>query len=249
MGDVHGTPAASGGTLGAACRAFLNRDDLDPGTLRSYGQTLRRLCRSLGEHLPLAALTPAEVARVFATSWGTAAPRTWNRHRSAVRSFAAWAALDDVAAGLDRRPEDRTRTPSLGPAQLQTLLDDPAPALRERTLWWLLHESAAAVSTVLALNVEDLDLRGRRARAHGGWVTWRAGTARLLAHLVEGRGSGPVFLAGRRPGPARGAAEADLCPETGRRRLSYERAEYLFKQATKPLDPAGDGYTLRRLKP
>jgi hypothetical protein len=42
---------------------------------------------------------------------------------------------------------------------------------------------------------------------------------------------------------------ADLCPETGRRRLSYERAEYLFKQATKPLDPAGNGYTLRQLKP
>lgn len=43
--------------------------------------------------------------------------------------------------------------------------------------------------------------------------------------------------------------EADLCPETGRRRLSYERAEYLFKQATKSLDPTGNGYTLRQLKP
>jgi hypothetical protein len=43
--------------------------------------------------------------------------------------------------------------------------------------------------------------------------------------------------------------EADLRPETGRRRLSYERAEYLFKQATKSLDPTGNGYTLRGLKP
>jgi hypothetical protein len=42
---------------------------------------------------------------------------------------------------------------------------------------------------------------------------------------------------------------ADLGPETGRGRLSYERAEYLFKQATRPLDPAGEGFTLRQLKP
>jgi hypothetical protein len=42
---------------------------------------------------------------------------------------------------------------------------------------------------------------------------------------------------------------ADLCPETGRRRLSYERAEYLFKQATRSLRPEGDGYTLRQLRP
>ncbi|MFJ6216878.1 hypothetical protein ACIQGZ_26640 [Streptomyces sp. NPDC092296] len=48
-----------------------------------------------------------------------------------------------------------------------------------------------------------------------------------------------------RPGPYAGAA--DLCPDTGRSRLSYERAEYLFKQATKVLDPAGSGYTLRQL--
>ncbi|SDQ69912.1 RNA polymerase sigma factor [Thermostaphylospora chromogena] len=48
---------------------------------------------------------------------------------------------------------------------------------------------------------------------------------------------------------ARAPAPADLCPHTGRRRLSYERAEYLFKQATRHLDPAGNGYTLRQLKP
>jgi hypothetical protein len=57
-----------------------------------------------------------------------------------------------------------------------------------------------------------------------------------------------LFLADRRPGPARTPVAADLCPETGRRRLSYERAEYLFKQATRSLDPAGNGYTLRQLK-
>lgn len=40
-----------------------------------------------------------------------------------------------------------------------------------------------------------------------------------------------------------------MCPETGRSRLSYERAEYLFKRAIAALDPTGDGYALRQLKP
>jgi hypothetical protein len=71
-------------------------------------------------------------------------------------------------------------------------------------------------------------------------VSWRAETARLLPELLAGRTRGPVFLADRRPGPGRRPAPADLCPMTGRGRLSYERAEYLFKQAT--------GGTLRMLK-
>ena len=86
------------------------------------------------------------------------------------------------------------------------------------------------------------------ARVGGAWVGWRAGTARLLPELVAGRRRGPLFLADRRPAPARAAAPADLCPETGRRRLSYERAEYLFKRTTRPLDPTGHGYTLRQLR-
>ncbi|MFC7593248.1 site-specific integrase [Nonomuraea antimicrobica] len=236
-------------TLAQAARDFLARDDLDAGTVRSYGQTLGRLCRSLGGHLPLTALTADQVTQVFATTWGGAASATWNRHRAAVRSFGAWAALDDLAAGLDRRGETRPRTETISADRLDALWQRPGLPLRERTLWRLLHESAAGVSTVLSLNVEDLDLDDRRARVGGTWVSWRSETARLLPRLVAGRTRGPVFLADRRPGPARTPAPADLCPETGRRRLSYERAQYLFKQATKSLDPAGDGYTLRQLKP
>jgi integrase len=239
---------ASAATLGAAAQDFLARDDLDNDTIRSYGQTLRRLCRTLGEQTPLATLTAEQVARVFATAWGKAAAKTWNRHRSAARSFGAWAGSDDLAAGLDRRAETRPPTPTIGLPQLAALWDGPDLALRERTLWRLLHESAAGVSAVLSLNVEDLDLDDRRGRAGGTWVSWRAETARLLPDLVAGRTSGPLFLADRRPGPARTPVAADLCPETGRRRLSYERAEYLFKQATRSLDPAGNGYTLRQLK-
>jgi RNA polymerase sigma factor (sigma-70 family) len=247
--DEIAVTGQSGVTLAEAARDFLGRDYLDAATIRSYGQTLRRLCRTLGDQMPLASLTADQVARVFATAWGAAAAKTWNRHRSAVRSFSAWASLEDLAARLDRRAEPRPRTATIGPAQLDALWSCPDLPLRERTLWRLLHESAAGVTAVLSLNVENLDLEDRRARAGDTWVSWRSETARLLSHLVAGRTRGPLFLADRRPGPSRMPTEADLCPETGRRRLSYERAEYLFKQATKPVDPAGNGYTLRQLKP
>ncbi|ONI83026.1 RNA polymerase subunit sigma [Actinosynnema sp. ALI-1.44] len=237
----------SGPTLGEAAREFLERSDLDTATLRSYGQTVRRLCRALGEQLPLASLTADQVARVFAAAWPGAAARTWNRHRSAIRSFAAWASVPDLDSGLDRRAEPPARQDALDPLRLDLVWSLDA-ALRERTLWRLLHESGAAVTTVLSLNVEDIDVEDRRARAGDTWVTWRSETAKLLVRLTDGRARGPVFLADRRPVPARMPAPQDICPETGRGRLSYPRAEYLFKQATRALDPAGNGYTLTQLR-
>jgi RNA polymerase sigma factor (sigma-70 family) len=233
-------------TLAQATEDFLARDDLNPATKRSYAQTLRRLCLALGDTRPLASLTAEDVTGVFQVSWGDAAARTWNRHRSAVRSFGAWASLPDLVATVDRRAESPARTSGLTAAQLERLWQLDAP-LRERTLWRLLHESAAGVGAVLSLDVADLDLDDRRARTGDRWVTWRSGTARLLPALLAGRTRGPLFLADRRPGPARMREPADLCPDTGRGRLSYERAEYLFKQTTRALDPAGRGYTLRQL--
>ncbi|MFI5530609.1 hypothetical protein ACIA8O_18920 [Kitasatospora sp. NPDC051853] len=210
---------------------------------------MRRLCLALGEGLPLDGLTAAQVAGVFATAWGTAAARTWNRHRAAVRSFALWAGLPglagELATALERRAEPGPRAAgAVSPARLDALCALPGTSVRERVLWRLLHESGAGVKAVLALDVEDLDLEDRRARSGDGrrsTISWRSGTARLLPELLAGRTRGPLFLTDRRPGPARLPA-ADLCPDTGRARLSYERAEYLFKRAS-------GGLTLGRLKP
>jgi integrase len=69
----------------------------------------------------------------------------------------------------------------------------------------------------------------------------QAGSARLLPRLIAGRSHGPVFLSDRRPAPARIPAAADLCPVTGRARLSYRRAEELFKAAS-------GGWTLHQLR-
>ncbi|MBA3905223.1 MAG: RNA polymerase subunit sigma [Pseudonocardiales bacterium] len=249
-------------TLAGAARAFLSREDMNAATVRSYGQTLSRLRRDLGDDIAVSGVSAGQVAEVFTTAWGTAAAATWNRHRGAVRSFAAWiesqhGPLDDVvgdgasdvvglapadlAAEIGRRPEPRGRTRPMDRTQVEALCARTDLAVRERVLWLLLYESAASAGSALTLNVEDLDVAGMRGRVTGsGWVQWRSATAELLPHLVAGRRRGPLFLSDRRPGPGRPPAPADLCPETGRRRLSYERAEYLFKQAT--------GHTLHQLR-
>ncbi|KAA9373721.1 site-specific integrase [Microbispora cellulosiformans] len=161
---------------------------------------------------------------------------------------ADWGA--DLAAALDRRPEPRGRVRPIARPHLEDLWARPDIAPRERALWLLLYESAAPAEWALSLDVQDLDLpgmsavvRGRRRR-----IRWEAGTAALLPPLVGDRRRGPLFLTDRRPGPGRAPAAAGLCPHTGRSRLSYERAEHLFKRATRDLDPLGEGYTLHRLR-
>jgi integrase len=233
-------PDPSGGVprLAAAVAAFLARPGLNPGTARSYGQTLDRLRRELGDDLPITALSAESVAGAFAAAWSAAAPATWNRHRAALRAFTAWAGTGRLDGSLARRPAPRGRVRPLAPERVAALAARRDVALRERVLWRVLHESGAPAREVLALDVDDLDLAAARAR-HGR-VVWSPATSVLLAELVAGRVRGPVFLAERRPGPARPRPSDDLCPDTGRGRLSYPRAEYLFKRAS-------GGATLRAL--
>jgi integrase/recombinase XerD len=110
--------------------------------------------------------------------------------------------------------------------------------LRDKTLWRLLYETAARAEEILGLDAGDLELPGKRARviSKGGmteWVHWQTGAALLLPRLLASRRRGPVFLASRKP--ARAVAAADLCPVTGRARLSYRRAAELFELSTRPL--------------
>jgi integrase/recombinase XerD len=55
-----------------------------------------------------------------------------------------------------------------------------------------------------------------------------------------------VFLTDRKA-PGR-AGTADVCPLTGHGRMSYRRAEEIFTVLTRPLDPAGRGWTLHQLQ-
>ncbi len=182
---------------------------------------------------------------------GRAGPGDVERHVATLRSFSSFCCRRGwlpaaVADGLERRREPVDRTKAIPYAQLERLWRRDDIAVREKALWRLLYETAARAQEALSLNVEDVDLDNRRARVRskGGDVEWlhlQAGSARLLPRLIAGRPRGPLFLAQRRPAPARTPAGADLCPSTGRARLSYRRAEELFHAAS-------GGWTLHQLR-
>jgi integrase len=102
----------------------------------------------------------------------------------------------------------------------------------------MLYETAARAEEVLALDVDDLDLRNRRAkvRRKGGAadiIVWRTATVRLPPRYLDRRRTGPVFLTDRRSRVELPAV--DLDSDSGRARLSYRRAAECFEQATTDL--------------
>ena len=136
-----------------------------------------------------------------------------------------------------REPADHTR--AVEAARIDRIRTHRGTPLRERLLWRMLYETASRAGEVLALNVTDCDFDNRRATVtvKGGgtdWIVWGRGTALLLPRYLHGRQAGPLFLSDRRPGPARRSATSnrDLCPETGRSRLGYDRARVLIKHHT-----------------
>lgn len=251
-------PASTGGGLQQAVESFL--DGIPTATTRAaYAPTLVHLVDQAGAGTPVEQLSAEQYAAVMAR-WNGAAAATWNKHLSALVSFTTWAQRQDLlstnpARRLARRKVTRRGDRSIPQARLEALFTDDRHALRERVLWRMLYETAARAEEILSRDIGDLDPEFRRARvvSKGGaieYVHWQTGTARLLPRLLKGRTSGPVFLADRRA-PASGArapAAADIDPATGRGRLSYPRAEYLFKQATSQHDPHGQGWTLHQLR-
>jgi integrase/recombinase XerD len=205
--------------------------------------------------VPLALLDdPATSGRLrgaLAERAGRTDARTVNRELSALRSAVGWWLEagwvgTDPTAGLRHRPPNGLAAP-LGTAQVEALLRLPV-SLREHAFWRLLHDSGAGAAELLALDAGHLDLQRHRTRARpgerpGAGIAWQEATSQVLCWLLAGRTSGPVFVTGRRA-PARAA---DRCPVTGQARMSYRRAAELFTALTRPLDPAGRGWTLHQL--
>lgn len=243
-------PAKAGGpTVRAAIDAFLDspKGKQNANTLRAYTNVLDRVAEQVGPGRRLAEVGDDEVGDALAGLWGDAQPATWNRNRAVVGSWLAWCTDKQHWAGpalpatAERRRENNDDTKAVSRSRVDRLCRRRDVPLREKALWRMLYESASRASAVLALNVEDLDLPNKQARitAKGGdtmWITWGADTAHLLPRLIAGRERGPLFLSEHRPGPHRRATTdpRDLCPETGRARLGYDRARVL-------LDRYGDG--------
>jgi integrase len=206
--------------------------------------------------VPLALLDDPGTARRLGAAAADRAeladPRTVNREVSALRSAVGWW-LDqgwitaDPTAGLRHRPPEPAVVP-LDARAVDQVLRLPA-GVREHALWRLLLDSGAGAVRVLALDADHLDLRRHRTRERAGdWpgagLSWAEPTSQVLRWLLAGRTSGPVFVTGRR---SAGGPAGDRYPVTGQVRMSYRRAAELFTTLTKPLDPAGHGWTLHQL--
>lgn len=228
-------------TWAQAADVFLGRN-LAAGSRRVYRLTLDRLGSVLGTGTPLVEITGHQLAEALQAAYPTAAPASWNRHVATVRSFTAFARrqgwLDtDLTATVERRrvPADHSR--ALRPEELDRLFSRRDIGVRDRCLWRMLYETAARAEEVFRLNVEDLDLGGRRAvtiRKGGDTdvLHYATGSARLLPKVIDGRTRGPLFRTERPPAASRTLALDDLDPTTGRARLSYRRAAEIFRAAS-----------------
>jgi hypothetical protein len=258
----------------AAVERYLGQATLGPASRRVYrislvswswplvGRPAPQGARRRGAtppFVPLARLDdpgtgPALAAALRERAAGTDV-RTVNRELSALRSAVAWWQdqrwiRHDPTAGLRHVAGPAPPQPALAAHQL-TRLFQAAPTLRDHALWRVLRDSAAPAEEVLRLDVGSLDLARHRGRSRppwpAPWFGWSGASTELLGWLTAGRPEGPVFLTGRRA-PA-GTPAPDACPLTGRARLSYRRAAEIFTEVTRPLDPAGRGWTLSQLRP
>lgn len=244
--STHTHPAEL--SLQAALDAFLAGAELATTSTRVYRQALGPLTRVVGPALPLNALEAEHLEHAAGALWGELAPATWNRNLAALRSFLRFAgrewALEELARHLHRRREPADRTRAIPYPALERLWSRENVPLREKALWRLLYETAGRASEILALDVEELDLANKRARirSKGGDVElihFQSGSARLLPRLLVGRRHGPVFLTERAAPP--GTPALDICPVSGRARLSYRRAAALFTAHS-------GGWTLHQLR-
>jgi integrase len=255
-----------------AVERYLAAARLGPASRRIYKISLTSWCWPLvGQRLPagrfrrgavppvvpLALLDDPAAGSRLATAVADRAAltdaRTVNRELSALRSAVGWWQdqawiKNDPTAGLRHVYQRAAALPPLTSEQLAALWRSDA-RLREHAFWRLLCDSGAPPTAVLALDAADLDLDRSRAKAAASSVLikWSAETSDLLSWLLAGRRHGPVFLTDRRA-PAQ-AAPRDVCPLTGRARMSYRRAAEIFTAHTAALDPAGRGWTLHQLRP
>lgn len=234
------------------------------GTKEKYRQWLGAVISTLpgGYTAPLSTWTTETLSVAFQAVHGGLAPRTVNARIAAVRSFLGYARRHGWPVGAvelvaDRRAVKRDPTKSIPAPALDRLWERRDIPVREKTLWLILYASAARSVEILNADVHGgcLDQSNNRIRIiqkgdTPRWAVYQAPAARLLPRLlrVDGpdgpitRTRGPLFLADRAaPDGARRPALADVCPHTGRGRLSYRRAATLFTNIT-------GGWTLHQLR-
>ncbi|WP_433501765.1 tyrosine-type recombinase/integrase (plasmid) [Sphaerimonospora sp. CA-214678] len=270
MPAVVQLPAGRALTVRDAADAFLDSIG-NPNTARTYAIGVGKTVERIGEARPLASVADDEIGESLEMLWGTAAINTWNARRAAVLSWLAWCRerghdAPAVPGWAKRLAVPDSQTPARSKIAIDRLIARREVGLREKTFYRMLYETGARAEEILGLNIEDLDLSGRRARvkAKGAraktrrrgqvredfvleTVYWDAGTARLLPRLLKGRTCGPVFVTHRRPGPGKVVSARDVCPDTGCARLSYGQARALLDEHT-ALGGPGTGWDLHEFR-
>jgi len=147
-----GGPTAGGEPLGPAVASFLAERDLAPSSRRVYVLALHRLLDRVDADTPLAEVSPRMLAEFMTATYPHLAPASYNRVVATLASLFAYTTRQgwtptSPATGLERRRprSDRAahaRARAIPAAELLAFLDADHP-LREKTLWWLLYETAA----------------------------------------------------------------------------------------------------------
>lgn len=210
--------------LGDAVDAYL-ADVAEGGewnTSRAYRHTLGQLRDGFGDAVVLGEISAEDFAAWFTRRWDGSAPASWNTSLLRIRRAARWwhqqGWLEYDFTGLPMRRQAPAGRSVLTGAEVARLLGGQVEGtgLRDQVLWRILHESGARARDVLALDIGDLDMDGRRAIAGGQQIRWHAHTGQLLARYLEGRTAGAVFLSESR----------------GQGRLSYTQAAAIFSKAS-----------------
>lgn len=247
------------GPIELATEAFLATSDFTDTTRAVYHRTLQNLADDLEYGILVNQITRADVNRHLQDRYGKAKPATFNRNLATLRSFFDWCIEygrtdTNPAANIKKRKPRRSTTAErqarpISYDELESIWTDNRHDRRDRCYWAMLYDTAARANELLLLNIEDLDPANKEAVVIGKggnaeYISWSSLTARRLPSVIGTRTSGPLFVAHRLP--ARAPADEDLCPTTGRARLSYRRAAELFKAAT--MKPDGTHYTLHQLR-
>ncbi|MFJ2203291.1 tyrosine-type recombinase/integrase [Streptomyces violaceusniger] len=270
MPAVVRLPVGKALTVRSAADVFL--DSLsNPNTVRNYGIGVGKTAERIGEGRLLASVADDEIGEALELLWGRSAANTWNTRRASVLSWLGWCSERGydgprVPVWAKRLTPPDSETPARSKMAVDRLIARRDVALREKTLWRMLYETCARAEEILGVNIEELDLAGRRApvkakgsaaRRRGGrgredfvleTVYWGAGTARLLPRLIKGRTRGPVFVTHRRPGPGKVVSPRDVCPDTELARLSYGQARALLDEHTAVGGEPGSGWDLHEYR-
>ncbi|WP_433223268.1 hypothetical protein [Microtetraspora malaysiensis] len=202
--------------------------------------------------VPLALLDAPDAADRLADAlaWRVTAadPRTVSRELSILRGAITWWRArgwvrGDPLARLRPPATPRAAPRGLSPTRPPRSSISPPACASRRTGAWSTRPRPPSSACSPSTSTTSTSSGGGYARTPASAGGERGPAAPLL---LVGRSEGPVFLARRRA--SAGTPVRDRCSVTGRGRLSYRRAAELFTTATRPLDPDGHGWTLRRLR-